>query len=197
MGIDVSEVYVLSPVQDATTGAVQLAPVGTPCPTGAREKLSSPWASDLGYIGEDGLTVSGLINAGDALRDWAKKKIRTLDGEAEPTISIPVIQMDATLAEVMVGKSNVTTAAATKDAGNIVKIAWDGKPGPNKAWCCSMKDEDRRVRVFVPDAQVTECDDVSFVPGSANTYSLTLSLNADESGHYIYFIYDDGKVAAA
>lgn len=197
MGIDVSKVYVPSPVQDATTGAVQLAQVGTPCPDGARDKLSSPWTSDLGYIGEDGLTVSGLISAGDALRDWAKKKIRTLDGEAEPTISIPVIQVDATLAEVMVGKDNVTTVAATNEAGNVVKIAWDGKPGPNKSWCCSMKDEDRRVRVFVPDAQVTECDDVSFVPGSANTYSLTLSLNADETGHYIYFIYDDGEVLAS
>ena len=197
-GIDSKHVYLTGPDQTATTGAVQVAKVGTAAPTDARTKLTTDtWGSGLGYIGEDGITVSGLIAAGDAIRDWAKRKIRTTDGEADPSVSMPSIQVDEDLVKLLLNEGDYEIVKATTEHGNQIKMMWSGNPGPERAISISMKDGDRRVRVYLPDAQVTDLDDVSFKPDSANTYAMTLSLNADSTGHYCYFMYDDGEVTAA
>lgn len=197
-GIDAHKVYLPTPDQDKVTGAVNIGKVGVAkAPTDARTKLDSSWASSLGYVGADGLTVSGLIAAGDAIRDWAKKRVRTASGEADPSISLPSIQVDRTMAEMLVGAANVTTKPATATSGEVIQIAFDGNPGPANALCVNMKDEDRRIRVYAPSVQVTDLDTVSFLPDSANAFAMTLSLNADETGHYVYFIYDDGTVVGA
>ncbi len=197
-GIDSNKVYLTGPDQTKTTGAVGIGKVGTAkAPTDARAQLDATWADSIGYVGEDGISVKGLIAAGDAIRDWAKKRIRTTSGDADPSISLPVIQVDEVMARMLVGTEDVTVTPATATSGKVIKIAFDGKPGPNNALCFSMKDENRRVRVYVPSAQVTDLDDVEFVPDSANQFAMTLSLNADETGHYVYFIYDDGVVTSA
>lgn len=198
MGINVADVYVPKPQQDATTGAIQLAATGVDIPTDARTALdTASWTKSLGYVGSDGITLSGIIAAGDKLRDWSQAGIRTLDGQAEPTITIPAMQVDEVLADMMVGEDNVTVTAATATAGNIIQISFDGKVGPAIALAATMYDEDRFVRLFAPSAQVTDIDSVSFVPTDANMYSLTLSLNADSTGHFVYVIYDNGVVTSA
>ncbi|ERL08048.1 hypothetical protein [Olsenella profusa] len=197
-GIDSNKVYLPEPDQTKTTGAVGIGKVGTAkAPTDARAKLDATWADSVGYVGEDGISIKGLVAAGDAIRDWAKKRIRTTSGDADPSISLPAIQVDEAMARMLVGTANVTVTPATATSGKVINIAFDGKPGPNNALCFSMKDENRRVRVYVPSAQVTDLDDVEFVPDSANQFAMTLSLNADETGHYVYFIYDDGVVTGA
>ena len=197
-GIDANKVYLPSPDQTKTTGAVNVGKVGeAKAPTDARTKLDETWKDSIGYVGSDGMTISGLIAAGDAIRDWAKRRIRTASGEADPSISLPAIQVDRAMAEMLVGSGNVTVTPATTTNGETIRIAFDGNPGPETALCFNMKDENRRVRVYVPSAQVTDLDTVSFLPDSANTFAMTLSLNADETGHYAYFIYDDGVVLAA
>lgn len=197
-GIDSNKVYLPEPDQTKTTGAIGIGKVGTAkAPTDARTKLDATWADSIGYVGEDGISVKGLVAAGDAIRDWAKKRIRTTSGDADPSISLPAIQVDETMARMLVGTANVTVTPATATSGKVINIAFDGKPGPNNALCFSMKDENRRVRLHVPSAQVTDLDNVEFVPDSANQFAMTLSLNADETGHYVYFIYDDGVVTGA
>lgn len=197
-GIDSNKVYLPEPDQTKTTGAVGIGKVGiAKAPTDARAKLDATWADSIGYVGEDGISIKGLIAAGDAIRDWAKKRIRTTSGDADPSISLPAIQVDEAMARMLVGTANVMVTPATATSGKVIHIAFDGKPGPNNALCFSMKDENRRVRVYVPSAQVTDLDVVEFVPDSANQFAMTLSLNADETGHYVYFIYDDGVVTSA
>jgi hypothetical protein len=197
MGIDVSKVYMPEPVQDATTGAIQAAPVGTALPTSAREKLSTPWVDAIGYVGSDGVTISGIVAAGDILRDWGLSPIRVGKGEAEPTVQIPAIQVDETLLQLIVGKDNVAKVAATTNAGEQLTAGFNGEPGPSNAMCLSMKDENRRVRIFLPNAQVTELDDINPLPSDGMAFNATFSLNADESGKFIYFIFDNGKVESA
>lgn len=196
-GINAKRVYLPTPDQTETTGAVNIGKVGiAKPPTDARTKLDSTWTSSLGYVGPDGVTVAGLVSAGDAIRDWAQKRIRTTAGEADPSITLPSIQVDREMAEMMVGAGNVAVTPASSTSGETIIIKFDGKPGPANALCLNMKDEDRRVRVYAPSCQVTDLDDVSFLPSEANTFAMTLSLNADANGYYVYFIYDDGVIGA-
>ncbi|NPD33104.1 hypothetical protein HLV35_07530 [Eggerthellaceae bacterium zg-997] len=197
-GINSNQVYLLGPDQDATTGAVAVAELGTDKPADARVRLDAgKWSTSLGYIGEDGITIDGLMAAGDAIKDWGRTKIRVTSGDADPTISIPAIQIDEALASLIVGKEGVTAKPATKASGNQVEFSIDGSVGPALAWCFSMKDGNRRARVFAPNAQVTAVESLAFSPTSANKYGLTISLNADSHGKCVYFMYDDGAVTAS
>lgn len=196
-GIDANKVYLPSPDQSATTGAVQIAKVGVAKPADARTVMpSNEWGTSLGYIGEDGLTISGVMSAGDKIKEWGGSAVRVTNGDAEPTISIPSIQVDETLAKLIVGDENVKTVDANSDHGRQLEIAFNGKVVEPRAWVFNMKDGNRRIRAFAPNAQVSELDDLQFVPTAANSYALTLSLNVDTAGNFLYLFYDDGKVEA-
>ena len=180
------------------TGEVNVGlPGKAKAPTDARSELDkATWPDALGYVGADGLAVSGLIEAGDALRDWWKKKIRVVPGEADPSITLPSIQVDSTMAKMLVGDGNVKVTPATAEHGEVIDMGFTGEPGPERSLCFSMKDGNRRIRVYVYDGQVTELSDVSFKPDD-NTYSMTISLNKAPDGCYVHFIYDDGVVTGA
>lgn len=97
----------------------------------------------------------------------------------------------------MLQSGDYTYTAANATHGNQLKMEFSGNVGPANALTINMKDEDRRVRLFAPSAQVTDCDDLTLVPSDVLTVALTLSLNADDDGHYLYFFFDDGQVKAA
>jgi len=60
-----------------------------------------------------------------------------------------------------------------------------------------MKDGAARVRIVVPDGQVTNVDEIDFVANDAVKLPLTLTTYPDDSGNNIYIYVDDGLVAAA
>ena len=199
MGLNVNNVLMPTPDQSEATGAIQLAKVGVKAPTDAATPLPSPdWSGEnSGYVGSDGVTISGLVAAGDAVRDWSLSRIRTTKGEAEPTIQIPAISIDKFLCALMLRSDDYSYVAATSTHGNQLTMKFSGDVGPANALTINMKDEDRRVRIFAPSTQVTDCDDLTLVPSDVLIVALTLSLNADDSGHYLYFIFDDGQIVAA
>jgi hypothetical protein len=195
MGIDAKKVYVPKPVQNATTGAIQIASVGITAPTDARSVLSTGWEKSLGYVSSDGVTISGIMAAGDALRDWSQSSVRTLDGQASPTVAIPAMQVDETLASILT--TDYSTDAATTEHGGVLHMSFAGGVGPEHAYAFNMADEGRRLRIFCPNGQVTNIDDISLVPTGAVMFGTTISLNADDTGHFIYFFFDDGQVTSA
>jgi hypothetical protein len=194
MGVDISKTYMPEPVQNATTGAIQVAPYGTACPDSARSVLTTPWADGVGYVGADGITISGLIAAGDVIREWGLTPIRVAKGEAEPSITIPVMQLDEAFFKLMTSDDDVQVTEATSDTGEVIKVGFNGNVGQTKAWSFSMKDCNRRVRIFAPNASITETDDITAVPSDIMRISAKLSLNADTDGKFLYFIFDNGVV---
>mgnify|MGYP007133710496 CR=1 FL=1 len=59
-----------------------------------------------------------------------------------------------------------------------------------------MKDGNARVRVVVPNGQMTEVNQIDFKPDAGNIIGGTLATYDDGTGHSIYFIYDDGVVVS-
>ena len=143
------------------------------------------------------MTISGLVAAGDAVRDWSLSRVRTTKGEAEPTIQIPTISLDKFLCSLMLTSGDYTYTKATNAHGNQLSLAFSGNVGPANALVINMKDEQRRLRIFAPSVQVTDCDDLTLVPSDVLSVALTLSLNVDADGHYLYLFFDDGQTVAA
>lgn len=192
-GINAQQVYLPSPDQSPTTGAVAVAPIGTAAVTDARSPLSSEWSSG-GYIDENGVSMS-ISKSFNGLRDWSQSLVRNALSEYEGTLSMAFLQIDEFAMTETFGASAVTATGATNEHGNILSVAIGPTVPEVKAWCFSMKDEDRRVRIYIPRGQITEISgDVTFVPGEANVYGVTLATYDDGTGNSIYVIYDDGAI---
>ena len=190
-GINSAQVYLPSPDQSGTTGAVAVAVLGTTAPTDAGTALPSAWTTG-GYVAEDGLTL-GINRSMTAIKDWSQANVRKALSDFDGTIQLSFLQVDEFAAKEVFGASNVTKTAASSTHGEQLKIAIGAELPEMKSWCFNMKDGDRRVRVYAPCAQVTEVGDVSFVPNAGNAYPATISCYPDAAGKSIYVFYDDGK----
>lgn len=197
-GLDANKVYLPSPDQSATTGAVYQANVGATAPTNATAALNSAFTSS-GYVGPDGLSMSVSKSFTDIL-DWSQSLVRKALTSYTGRLSLSLMQIDEASAKLMFGDSNVTHTAATSGTsghGDQLKIAIGADIPPRKAFAFNMKDGDARVRVYVPNGQVTEIGDISFVPNSAHMYPVSIDTYDDGTGHSIYVFYDDGQVLSA
>lgn len=191
-GIDANKVYLPTPDQSATTGAVSVAKVGTPMPKTASEKLDENWDSG-GYVGDAGISIS--TNKGTTvIKDWSQGTVRKALSDFDGTISLPFLQIDEWSATRLVGAANVHTAAATQNHGNILAIDLGPSMPDEEAYCFSMKDGSNRIRVLVPRGQIVTIDALNFVPNAANTWPGTLSCYTGDDGYAIRVIYEDGTV---
>lgn len=194
-GLDAQKVYLPSPDQNATSGAVYQAAIGSTAPTDAKTALDSAFVAS-GYVGPDGLSMSISKSYTDIL-DWSQSQVRRALSSYTGRISLSIMQIDEQSAKMMFGADNVTHTAATLTAGDQVKISIGSNMPPRMAFCFNMKDGDARVRVYIPNGQVTEMGDISFVPNAAHMFPVTIDSYDDGTGHSIYVFYDDGKVLSA
>lgn len=193
-GVNSAQVYLPTPDQTGTVGAVAVAPLSTAAPADARTALPSAWVSG-GYVSEDGITL-GLSRSFANIKDWSQANVRKALTDFDGTVTCAFLQVDDFAAEQMFGAANVTTTAANTTHGAQMKIAIGAEVAPAMSWCFSMKDDNRRVRVYLPNAQVTELGDVQFVPGAGNIYPSTIAAYPDATGKSIYVMYDDGVTSA-
>ena len=193
-GINPAQVYVPTPDQSTTTGAVAVAPTSTSAPTDARTALGTGWATG-GYVGDAGISMS-INRSMQAVKDWSQASVRKILTDFDGTISIPWLQVDEFFATRAFGTANVTKTAATSSHGEQLKVAVGPELPAIESWCFSMKDGNARVRIYIPRGQITELGEVPFVPTQANAYPSTLSCYDDGTGHSIYVMYDDGVVSA-
>lgn len=193
MAVDNKNVFIGKPEQ-SVTGAVATAAVGTACPSDAKVQLGSAWTAS-GYVSEDGVSFS-QDRSTTQIKDWSGANIRTLLDEFTGTIQYAEAETTYETMCRMVGASNVTKTVATTQHGTQLKVAFGPELPPAQAFCFSMKDEDRRMRLFVPNGQVTAVDSVSFVRNDVVKWNFTITANADSSGNSIYLLTDDGETVA-
>ena len=194
-GINANHVYLPTPDQSSTTGAVAMAATTATAPTDAKSALGNGWDTS-GYVDSNGLSMS-INRSMTAIRDWSQSLVRNALTEFTGELSLAFLQMDEFTAKALFGDTNVTKTAATTTAGEKLKISIGNDLPAVKSFCFSMKDGDARIRVYVPRGQVTAVGDVTFVPGSGNVWPATISTYDDGTGHSIYVFFDDGTKASA
>ena len=194
-GVNSAQVYLPTPDQSGTVGAVAVAPLGTTAPTDARTALANTWTTG-GYVSEEGITL-GLSRSFTNIKDWSQANVRKALTEFDGAVKCSFLQVDEFAAKEMFGSTNVTKTAANATHGEQLKIAIGAELAPAKSWCWNMKDDNRRIRVYLPNAQITELGDVQFVPGAGNIYPSTISAYPDANGKSIYVFYDDGATVSA
>lgn len=195
MGTNVNNVFIGAPLQSLTTGAVQTAPVGTAAPTDARVALPSAWGEGAGYVSQDGVTMSQSRST-TTLKDWGLNSVRTLLDDFTNTVQYSELETSYETMVRMVGEDNVTRTAANATHGEQLNVAIGPILAPARAWVFSMKDEDRRLRIYIPNGQVTEVGDTNFVANDGVKWNFTITCNDDGTGHTIYILTDNGEVVS-
>lgn len=187
-----TDVRVASPVT-GTGGILSGALSATP-PTDETSTLSG--FSALGYVGEDGLTMS-TARSTERIRAWGGDTVRIVQTEHDVTLSWTFLETTAGVAEEVYGENNVTATPAGPGAGNKLAIEVTSETLPNKSYVFDMKDGDAKIRAYVPNGQITEVGDVQFVHSAALSYQVTLEAFPDEHGVKVYIYSDDGQVVAS
>lgn len=192
MSVNAQNVLIGMPDQ-AVTGAILSAPLGTTLPTSATDTLDGAF-TDSGFVSEDGLTFSPDYSTND-INDWSGSLVRRVKESFNGTLSWAHLETNENSLKNAFGDAAVTVTAATASHGKQLAVAISGDLPAAKAWVFKMKDGDNRILIVCPNAQVTTVNETSFTSSDAIAWSVELSCYPDSSGNSLYIYVDDGQTA--
>lgn len=149
-------------------GGVAYGPLGTTLPTDATSPLD-PAFKPAGYISEDGLTETSERST-ENVRAWGGDLVKVLQTEFATTYTFTCIEsINGDVLSLVHGPDNVS---ATTD-GFRVMVKSDQLE--HQTFVFTVRDGDARVRIVVPDGQVTEVGEITYNDGSVIGYPVTVS----------------------
>ena len=171
-------------VNVAVTGGVYYGPVGTALPTATATALNVAFV-EVGYLSEDGITQAVGTSTEDIKAWQLAAVVRTVETEHTLTYAFTLLETNPNTLSLVAG-------------GNYAAGVAQLKPGamPHKAYVFDILDGTSKVRIVVPDGQITEVGDVTFANGEAIMYPLTVTCMADSSGVKSYTYYSTAGASA-
>lgn len=183
MAIDAKKVLVGAPDQSSTTGAVNIAPIGTTLPTDATAALAQAFVK-CGYVSEDGVTLAQDYSTVN-IKDWSRATVRTLLDEFTGELTFKFIQTGYEELCAIFGEDHVT------QSNGKIAVSIGAHLADPACFAFNMKDGDAKVRIVLPNAQAVPDGDLSFVASEAITWGCKLTCNADADGENIYIYVDE------
>jgi hypothetical protein len=153
-----------SKVDVAVTGVVAFAPVGSEAPTDADGQLGVAWR-DVGYISEDGVTEAPTRSV-ETIVAWQNADVvRSVVTESSMTISFTMIETNENSVELFYGAAVGVDGSVEINPGQTSRIAL----------VVDYVDGDKAVRLYIPEAEVTELGEVTLASGSPVGYNVTVT----------------------
>ena len=170
------------------SGMFYHAPAGTALPVYPTESLDAAWKK-VGDVTSDGITMA-FDKSTTNLRNWANAIKRVILTEHVETIQAPIMDTTQEVLETILGEGSTTVTAATSTHGAIVTASLtQSELPPEEAFLFLMKDDDDAIAIGCEKGQITSMESVSFAPGSAITWTPTIT--GIDDGWQI--ITDDGQ----
>lgn len=165
------------------TGGVWSAVTGTALPTDANTALNVAFAG-LGYVDENGVTQATSADTTDIVA-WGGDTVRKVQTSHDVTFKFALLETNVAATKEYYGQANVT------DTAGALAIEVNSAVLDHREYVIEMKDGDRKGRIVIPDGQVTERGDISYVSGDAIKYDVTVTAYPDASGNKAYIYWDD------
>lgn len=148
-----------------------------------------------GYIGEDGVTETNERST-DRVRAWGGDTVKVVQTEHNVTYQFTFLEtLNVNVLEAVYGEDNVTTTAATVSTGTLHEVQVNSSTLPHKSYVFEVKDGDAKIRIYVPDGQITEVGDITYSDSEVIGYQVTVEAFADELGNKAYKFLDNGIFA--
>lgn len=160
-------------VRVAVTGGIYRATLGTTLPTSATSSLSGSF-TDLGYVSEEGVTQSIGRDVTD-IASWQNGDVvRVVQTSHTVSFSCSLIETKDSTLSTFYGNH---TSGATEITGDIFD---------HYTWVIQATDGDVKIRLAIPDGQVTETGDVTWTNGELVAYPITITAFPNSSGVKAY-----------
>lgn len=143
----------------------------------------------VGYLGNDGVTKT-VDRQTEKIKDWNGDTVVVLTSEHTVTLKLTFMESaNAALLKGVYGTENVTIS---KTGGmEKIKLVENADALPHNSYTFEIKGaEDAKIRVFAPDAQVTNVGDVTFVKNDVIKYEVELECFANENNVKLYQFID-------
>jgi hypothetical protein len=163
-----------SQVRVAITGEVSVAPVGTAAPTTSTSALDGAFVG-LGYVGEDGVTVTPNETV-EAVRAWQNAaRVRTLRNEIDWTFQFMLIESKGATAELFFrGEVAVVSAGQWSLTPDTVNP-------DERAFVLDVIDGSLHQRYYIPRGEVTERGEIVNSNGEPIGYDVTITAYFDDT----------------
>lgn len=156
-----------SKVRVAITGAVSVGPTTSTAPTTASSALTG--FTDLGYVGEDGVTESRGRST-TKIKAWQNADtVREVITEAELTYSFTLIETKKETVELFYGTT--VTSTATEGSFSVIPASTGGR----RSFVVDVVDGAELIRTYIPSGEVTEVGDVVYASGEPIGYEVTIT----------------------
>lgn len=150
-------------VRVAVTGGIYANLDGGAIPPTSATAPLGPDFDELGYLTDAGITMS-IDTTTNRLRAWQNgDNVRTVQTEHDVTFSAVLMETNPNTLEAFFGNY---------DDGHV-EVRADMLP--RMPWVLDVLDGDQRVRAVIPDGQITERGEVTFVNGDAISYPITIT----------------------
>lgn len=180
----------------AVTGGVLAGPLGTALPTTAIAAINAA-IKPLGYVSEDGLEAQGERTV-NAIKDWNADIIAQLQTEHSVRFGLTLYgAWDEDVLTEVFGADNLTVTAATPSSGKLITVRETGSVLPNRVWIFDMKNGDKKLRIVLPNAKVSEVTERAFVAGELAGFQVTVEAFKDNAGVKAYRYLDDGVLESS
>jgi len=177
------------------TGGVLIGALSATAPTTASSAIAAFAAA--GYIGEDGVTETNERNT-DKIRAWGGDTVKVVQTEHNVSYKFTFLEtLNTDVLKAVYGDANVTTTAATVSSGTLQKVLINGTSLPHKSYVFEVKDGNAKIRIYVPDGQITEVGDVTYSDSEVVGYEVTVECFADSTGNKAYKYMDNGVFSGA
>lgn len=135
---------------------------GGTVPTDASSTLGAEF-DELGYLTDAGVVMS-ISSDTQQITAWQNAdNVRTIQTSHDVTFQFSLLETSENTMKAFFGNW---------DAGHVEV---DGRVLPRAPWVLDVLDGDTKIRVVIPEGQVTERGDVSMVNGDAMSYPITLT----------------------
>lgn len=160
-------------------GYLYSAPTGTTLPTDITSKLDDAFKV-LGYISEDGITVSVEEDSND-LVDMNGDIMDSAYSNRAETIAFKLAEMKAGVFKTQYGEINVT------DENGLITIKHNGDNHDSASYVFELVlKNNRRWRMVVPSAKLSELGDLTISSSELCQRELTLKCSVDSAGNTMY-----------
>jgi hypothetical protein len=176
----------------AANGRVYVAPTSTPLPTDESETLDSDFV-DLGYLTEDGITVSPSMSV-ESVQPWQSfYSVREIVTSRELTLGFELLQFNADTTVLAFGGGTVTE----ESSGHYKMVPPSPETVDKRACVVDWSDGDKQYRLVVPVCMVSEGGEFSLSRTAPATLAVTLkALGVDGSDAFTLYT-DDVAFAPA
>lgn len=173
------------------TGGILLGALATPLPTALATAPDVAFRS-AGYVGDKGL-IEQFGRTTSKVKAWGGDVVKVLQTDQALTYKFAFIEaLNSDVMNAVYGAANVAITAATVTSGTLSTILLNSTVLPYGRYIFEMKDGTRRIRVCVPNGQITDLGDVTYDDGNVVMYDVTLECFVDASGNKAYKYQDDG-----